>query len=135
MTGQRTREKCGGCAHVEHRDQCPAKGPSTSTIVPDPATGRGIARACGRTKQPCPCAWGWCHDCGQGIVGASTLPLYNGDPEIDVDRGSAGDPAGLIAVWILPDSTLAARRLAAGEQPGPGEWRGREHACKETPHG
>lgn len=120
--------RCGGCGHAPHRDTCPRKGPSGCLPLLD-ATGRKMGFACSRTRGPCPCPWGWCHTCGQGIAGASTLPLRDGSPEIDVDRGSAGAPDGTIAVWKLPDGTLACRRLAPGEQPGRGEWRGREHAC------
>ena len=96
----------------------------------DAATGeqRGGAIVCG-ARPPCPCPFGWCHRCGQPVAGASTLPLYDGSPEIDVDRGSAGDPAGLVEVWALADGTLGARRLDPGEPARAGRWRGREHTC------
>jgi len=100
-------------------------------IILNPATGEPMPGfACGRTRVPCPCPFGWCHTCGQPVAGASTLPLYDGSPEIDIERGSANAPDGQWAVWKLADGTLACRKLADGEEPGPGEWRGREHtAC------
>jgi len=55
------------------------------------------------------------------VAGASTLPLQDGSPEVDIERGSAGAPDGEWAVWKLLDGTLACRQLTAGEQPGPGE--------------
>jgi hypothetical protein len=54
---------------------------------------------------------------------------------VPVARGSAGDPAGRLAVRELePGGWLACRDLAAGEQPGPGEWRGTEHDDEAAGH-
>ena len=118
--------QCGGCGHAFHRDQCPRKGASGCLPLLD-ATGRQVGIACSRTRVPCPCPFGECHDCGAPIAGAAPFPLDSGTPEIDIDRGSAGAPDGTWAVRQLPGGTLACRRLEPGEQPGDGEWRGREH--------
>lgn len=127
-----TAARCPGCDHVAHRDQCRRKAPGGCATVLDPATGQPIGTACYRGERaPCPCPYGWCHQCRAVIVGAATLPLDDGSPEIDVDPDPAGD--GALAVWPLPDGQLACRRLADGEQPRPGEWRGRQHAHQLTP--
>ena len=123
-----TGRRCEGCGHAFHRDQCRAKGPSGCMPVLDRDTGRRTGIGCSRARVPCPCPWGECHTCGAPIAGASTFPLYDGSPEIDVDRGSAGAPDGDLAVRKLPDGTPACRRLTPGEEPGEREWRGREHA-------
>jgi hypothetical protein len=44
-----------------------------------------------------------------------------------VERGTAGDPAGRLAVRQLAGGFLAYRDLADGEEPREGEWRGTEH--------
>jgi hypothetical protein len=125
----RPGEKCpGGCGHAAHRDECPGKAPGRCAPRLDPATGEQNGHLHYETRAPCPCPHGWCHHCGAPVVGAATLPLYDGSPEIDIDRGSAGD--GQLAVWKLADGTLAVRRLAPGQDPGPGQWRGREHHCE-----
>lgn len=118
--------KCGGCGHAFHRDTCPRKGPSGCLPLLDPE-GRQVGIACSRTRMPCPCPFGECHACGAPIAGASPLPLEDGAIEVDLDRGSAGDLSGTWAVRKLDDGTLGCRRLADGEEPGNGEWRGREH--------
>ena len=133
--GRPPRPRCEGCGHVFHRDGCKAKGPSGCVPLLDPATGRETGIACG-VRPPCPCPWGACHSCGAPIAGASPFPL-GGSPEVDIDRGSAGDPDGTWAVRQLADGTLACRPLGPGlPLPGPGEWRAREHehqlAVKET---
>jgi hypothetical protein len=122
-------EKCDGCGHAAHRDTCPRKGPSGCMIILNPATGLPMPGfVCYRgQRSPCPCPYGWCHTCKRPIVGASTLPLYDGSAEIDIERGPANAPDGQWAVWKLADGTLACRKLADGEEPGAGEWRGREH--------
>jgi len=112
--------RCDGCPHAFHRDGC--RGKAASGCVP--LDGGGWA--CYRGARPdCPCPFGECHTCRAPIVGAGQSDPDA--PEIDVDRGSAGDPAGRLAVRKLADGTLACRRLADGEQPDEGEWRGREH--------
>jgi hypothetical protein len=126
-----SRPKCDGCGHAFHRDECSRKGPSGCEPVLDPATGKAVGFACSRTRAPCPCPFGECHTCGTAIAGASPFPLGTG-PEVDVDRGSAGAPDGQLAVRKLADGSLAVRRLADGEQPGEGEWRGREHEHAEV---
>lgn len=99
----------------------------------DPATGKQTGIACGGPC-PCPCPFGTCHTCGAPIAGATPLPLSDSTPEIDIDRGSAGHPDATWAVWKLPDGTLACRPLGPGQPlPGPGEYRGREHAHQLTP--
>jgi hypothetical protein len=123
--------KCPGCGHAWHRDLCPCKGPSGCVPLLNPATGQPRGFACSGTRAPCPCPFGWCHTCLRMIAGASTLPLYDGSPEINIERGSAGAPDGTWAVWKLADGTLGCRVLADGEQPAEREWRGREHtACR-----
>jgi hypothetical protein len=124
-------ERCRGCRHVRHRDQCPRKGPSGCVPILDRATGEPNGTVCFTGKGPCPCPYGYCHTCGRDIVGASILPLYDGSPEIDIECGSADAPGGGWAVWQLPDGTLACRRLEPGEEPHRDEhrreWRGTEH--------
>lgn len=123
MTGRR----CEGCSHVFHRDECRGKAPDGHVPVLDPATGRRTGHACYRgARPPCPCPRGACHTCGAVIEGASTFPLNDGSPEIDLDPEPAED--GLWAARKLADGTLAIHPLAAGEQPGPGEWQARAHA-------
>jgi hypothetical protein len=130
---RRATTPCPGCGHAAHRDQCGRKWSSGCAPLLDPATGQPTGMACFAGRAPCPCPYGWCHHCQAPIVGASTLPLNAGSPEIDIERGSAGDPAGEWAVWKLADETLACRPLAPGEQPRAGEWRGREHTPARCP--
>jgi hypothetical protein len=125
--------KCGGCGHKAHRDECPRKWSSGCTPLLDPATGNPTGTACFRGRAPCPCPHGWCHTCKAPVVGAKTLPLDDGQPEIDIDRGSAGDPDGEWAVWKLADGRLACRRLAPGEPLAGDVWRGRAHIHQLTP--
>ena len=125
--------KCGGCGHKAHRDDCDRKSPSRCEPRVDPATGKRNGMSHYTTRAPCPCPWGWCHTCKAPVVGAHTLPLDDGTPEIDIDRGSAGDPGGEWAVWKLADGRLACRRLAPGERVVGEVWRGREHAHQLTP--
>ena len=121
-----TSRRCGACGHAFHRDGCRGKAPAGYQPLLDPASGEQIGHACSRgPRPPCPCPRGACHTCGAVIVGASTLPLDDGSPEIDLDPEPAG--GGTWAVRTLADSTLAIRRLGAGQQPGPREWRAREH--------
>ncbi len=124
--------RCGGCNHAAHRDTCPRKGTSGCIPLLDPATGQQTGVACSRTRVPCRCPWGECHTCGAPIAGAAPFPLGSA-PETDIDRGSAGAPDGTLAVRQLPDGTLACRSLADGEEPGEGEWRGREHVHQLAP--
>lgn len=119
------RPKCRGCGHAAHRDGCRAKGPSGCAPLLDPATGRPAGIACSRTRAPCPCPLGACHTCGSPVAGVQPFPL--GAVELDVDQGSAGDPAGTMAVRKLADGTLAGRLLDVGQEPAAGEWRGRLH--------
>jgi len=46
--------------------------------------------------------------------------------KMPVDRASADDPAGNLAVW-RDGGTLRFRVLGKGEEPGPGEHRGISH--------
>ena len=117
--------RCDGCGHAFHRDTCRAKGSSGCLPLLGP-DGRQTGIACSRTRVPCPCPWGECHECGAPIAGASPFPLGSA-PEVDIDRGSAGDPGGGWAIRRLPDGTLGCRRLADSEGPSEREWRGREH--------
>lgn len=119
-----TAQRCPGCGHASHRDECGAKGPAKCVALLDAVTGRPVGTACSSVREPCPCPLGRCHTCGALISGARPLPL--GDLELDVD-GTGAHPGGTLAVWTLADGTLAARPLAAGEDPGPGEYRGRAH--------
>ena len=52
--------------------------------------------------------------------------LPGGKP-VPVDRDSAGDPNGTLAVRRTPAGTLQARVLKSGEQTQPGEVRGISH--------
>jgi len=53
--------------------------------------------------------------------------------EVPVMQGSAGDPAGRLAVWKQRDGKLRCRELADGEDVAEGQWRGVEHTgpCQE----
>jgi hypothetical protein len=124
-------DRCAGCPHAAHRDQCPAKGRGRCVPVLDPQTGEPHGWISYARNAPCLCPRGWCHHCRAPVAGASPFPL-GGGPEIDVDVGSADDPAGRVAVRQLADGTLGAVRLQDGEEPGAGWWRGREHACAGT---
>jgi hypothetical protein len=60
-----------------------------------------------------------------------TLPFEGEVMIVSIERGSARDPGGRLAVRALDDEYLACRDLADGEQPGHGEWRGREHTNQQ----
>lgn len=127
MSGRRCDDHAGGCGHAFHRDECRGKAPDGYVPVLDPATGAPIGHGCYRgARPPCPCPRGACHACGAVIEGASTFPLGGSSPETDLDPEPADD--GFWAARKLADGTLAIRRLGAGQQPGPREWRAREHA-------
>jgi hypothetical protein len=82
-----------------------------------------------------------CRSCPAKIDWAK---LPNGKA-IPVDRASADDPAGNLAVSRQEDGRLAARYLKGREDPGPGEHRGishfaacpnaRQHRRREAPGG
>jgi hypothetical protein len=124
--------KCPGCDHKHkpHRGACPGKAPSGCQPF---AVGDGTGFACG-ARPPCPCPYRTC-GCGLAVQVAAELPeLARGIPPgqdevmiVPVILGSGGDPAGRLAVWDLAGGGLGCRDLAAGEDPGPGEWRGTEH--------
>lgn len=78
---------------------------------------------CGRERRPCPCPYQVCK-CGLPVVVAH---LTGADLDAAVERGSANTPGGRLAVRKRPDGSLACRELGDGDEPGPGEWRGREH--------
>lgn len=130
------RPKCRGCGHADHVKACRARGPSRcqTWASDDGATGF----ACG-SRPPCPCSWRVC-PCGFPVALAAELPpaarTLPDDGEVMIvtlERGSARDPAGCIAVRKLTGGHLACRDLPDGEDPRPGEWRAREHtnaACK-----
>jgi len=67
----------------------------------------------------------WCKSpqCLAEIAWAVTMP---GGRPMPVNSGSAGDPAGTLAVWRA-NGRLECRTLGQGEQPGEGEWRGVAH--------
>jgi hypothetical protein len=128
MTAAKPRRTCR-CGHAEHVKACRARGRSRCVRV---ETGDGgAAMVCG-ARPPCPCAWRVC-PCGTPVALAAELPadavaLPSGDVIIvSVERGSAGDGAGRVAVRELASGHLACRDLADGEDPAAGEWRGREH--------
>jgi hypothetical protein len=133
--GATRRPACPGCGHVEHRDECRGrKAPSTAVPILDPATGDPIGGfACYRgSRPPCRCPYGWCHTCRVVIVGASTLPLDNGEPEIDLDidpgfAGGALTAGHELAARTLADGTIAVRRLEVGEDLPEGWHRARAH--------
>jgi hypothetical protein len=111
---------------------CTRKAPGSCVPLLDPATGdpQTAGFACYRdVRPPCPCPYGWCHRCKAVIAGASTLPLYDDSPEIDLDPDIGDAEDGHMAVRELADGTLAVRRLGAGQVPGDGWRRAREHAC------
>ena len=58
--------------------------------------------------------------CGAQIAWARTVP---GGKPMPVNRGSANDPAGNLAVW-KQDGKLWCRVLKAGEDPAEGQFRG-----------
>jgi hypothetical protein len=113
--------RCPGCPHAAHRDECRGKGPSGCV----PLDGGGMACYRGQ-RPPCPCPFGWCHDCRAVICGATP----DGE-DFEVDFDYVPPAAVLDGTWAVrrrADTTLACRPLAPGEQPAAGEWRGRAHA-------
>ena len=66
----------------------------------------------------------FCKSCGQRIEWATTYPNQRRMP---IDAGSAGDPAGTVAVRREPGGGLTARYAAPGDILLPGEHRGRSH--------
>ena len=67
----------------------------------------------------------WCRSCQAQIEWARVAATGKAMP---VDAGSAGDPAGTLAVWRDPaSSALLCRVLPAGGQLRPGEHRGIAH--------
>jgi len=116
-----TDGRCRSCGHKEHRGRCPRRHPSRCTPHD---TGDGIAGMICGTRQPCPCPWRTCR-CGTPVAIAACAD----DPGYveTIERGSAGDPAGTLAVRQLADGTLSARPLRAGAEPAPGEWRAIDH--------
>lgn len=64
-----------------------------------------------------------CRSCGT-VIDWATLPDSKAIP---LDRTSAGNPSGNIAVRRTPSGTLAARVIAARDQPEDGEVRGISH--------
>ena len=138
MTATRTRTrpprgprpKCGSCGHVEHRTACDrlAAERCQSYQSDDGATGF----VCGY-RASCPCTWRTC-PCGTPVALAAEVPPPAGvlpaAAEImiaSVERGTAGDPRGRLAVRQLAGGFLAYRDLADGEDPREGEWPGLEH--------
>lgn len=133
------KPKCGGCdgRHVIHRGPCPARAASSCQRV---TFDGGTAIVCG-SRPPCPCSWRTCA-CGQGVAIAIELPpgvtrAPSGQVVmVPVARGSAGEPAGRLAVRVLEaGGWLACRDLTGiGEQPADGEWRGTEHDDEQPGH-
>lgn len=78
---------------------------------------------CG-VRPACPCPWRTCA-CGAQVVVADADD-YPDEVET-ILRGSAGDPAGTLAVRKMPDGSLRARPLPPGEEPAEGEWRAVDH--------
>lgn len=120
---------CVRCGHAGHVRACRAKGPSRCVPFAD---GAAAGLVCG-VRPPCRCAWRTC-GCGQPVAlacelpaRAQALPLRAEIMIVSVERGSAGAAEGLLAVRELAGGFLACRDLVPGEQPGAGEWRGREH--------
>lgn len=64
-----------------------------------------------------------CRSCGATVDWAN---LPGGGP-VPVDRASAGDPKGNLAVRRTDAGTLAVRYLKGGEQPADGEKRAISH--------
>jgi hypothetical protein len=81
---------------------------------------------CG-ARQPCLCPWRTCR-CGTLVAVAACADDLG--YEETVERGSAGNPAGTLAVRKLADGTLSARPLSAGAEPDPGEWRAVDHDAR-----
>jgi hypothetical protein len=129
------KPKCP-CGHAAHAKACPARAGSRcqSYQSPDGATGF----ICGY-RPGCPCPFRTCK-CGMLVALAAELPpdaaaLPSADTVmlVSVIRGSAGDPAGRLAVRQLTGGHLACRDLPDGEEPGEGEWRGQEHTNGACP--
>ena len=72
-----------------------------------------------------------CRSCHAEIDWAG---LEGGGP-IPIDRASAGDPKGNLAIRRIEHGTLRARYLRKGEQPQAGEVRGISHfaTCPDAP--
>jgi hypothetical protein len=60
------------------------------------------------------------------IAACADDPRY----EETVERGSAGNPDGTLAVRQLADGTLSARPLPTGAEPAAGEWRAIDHDAR-----
>ena len=65
-------------------------------------------------------------ECRSCLIKIDWAQLPDGKP-VPVDRSSAGDPSGNLAVRRTGAGTLLARVLKQGEQPEPGEVRGISH--------
>ena len=135
--GVGVRTKCAHCGHVGHGIACRAKGPSKCVPLVSEIDGM-TGFACG-VRPPCPCPWRLCQ-CGAPVALAAQLPRSIGGLPVEgevvivsVERGSAGDPAGRLAVRELAGGYLACRDLAGGEPVDGGEWRGREHLNEACP--
>jgi hypothetical protein len=94
-------------------------------------------------RPPCPCSWRTCKcgakvaiaqlDARQARAFCAEQGIEQQDIEVPVVRGSAGDPAGRLAVWERPDGVLVCVELAPGEQLVKGQWRGVEHVGECQP--
>jgi hypothetical protein len=130
------RPKCPRCEHAEHRKGCTGRDPSKCQTY---ASGGATGFICG-SRPPCSCPFRVCK-CGAPVALAAELPAdARGLPAgevmvVSVERGSARDPAGRLAVRILDlgSGHLACRDLADGEQPREGEWRATEHTNAGCP--
>jgi hypothetical protein len=131
-----TKQKCSGCVHADHPKVCAARAQSRCQSYQSADGTTGFV--CGY-KPGCPCPFRTCK-CGALVALAvelppdvRALPVADQVMIVSVQRGSARDPAGRLAVRKLPGGHLACRDLADGEQPADGEWRGREHKNEECP--
>lgn len=122
-------DRCGGCPHRAHKGACRAKGRSRCITLYD-TDGTLMGTACGY-RPPCPCGWRTC-ECGLPVAVGWVIGTKDGC--LVIERGSANDPDGLLAVRVMPDGILGVRGpVEPGAALEAGEWRGREHAgdCAE----
>jgi hypothetical protein len=113
--------KCARCGHAKHAAECTRLGSVTCRPLP----GVGLVRGrflCGCTYAGSVQADAKVCTCGQALAWALT---QRGRP-MPVERGSANAPDGTLAVWQI-GGRLYCRVLRTGEEPRPGEWRGRAH--------
>lgn len=133
------KAKCRGCGFRHQVHAGPCKRRARSRCQTASTSDGAVMTVCGYRPQ-CTCAWREC-PCGTPVAVAVELPrdaqvIPAGEVMlVAVVRGTAGDPAGGLAVRELADGHLACRDLAYGEEPAEDEWRGTEHHKDGDPDG